>query len=295
MGRRPTTLASGVRLTRRGRVAITAVMLALVLGLGWLGARAVAALGGSGAPAAAATSSAAPANTRASGAGSASAAAAPSASASTSTSAPVSARASASATASALPAGAWTDAQGYVHTRTPASGKFASSTIAIAPTRPTSVMHTYIVQVETSLALKPNDVATQVAAVLNDPRGWIGMTSGPAKGVSFKLVSDPRKAEFVIHLATAQTVNRLCPLDTLDLWSCDAGKTVLLNADRWLYRTPIYTDTAAYRAYMVNHEVGHFLGFGHKQCSSTGRPAPVMMQQSKGLGGCTANPWPTVA
>jgi hypothetical protein len=50
-----------------------------------------------------------------------------------------------------------------------------------------------------------------------------------------------------------------------------------------------------YRAYLVNHEVGHRLGHGHSHCHGAGRPAPVMMQQSKGIGACTANPWPSVA
>jgi Protein of unknown function (DUF3152) len=43
---------------------------------------------------------------------------------------------------------------------------------------------------------------------------------------------------------------------------------------------------------VVNHEVGHWLGFGHSRCSGAGRLAPVMQQQSIGLEGCTFNPWP---
>ena len=47
-----------------------------------------------------------------------------------------------------------------------------------------------------------------------------------------------------------------------------------------------------YRHLVVNHETGHWLGLGHASCPRRGSKAPVMMQQSKGTGGCRLNPWP---
>ncbi|MDN5717960.1 MAG: DUF3152 domain-containing protein, partial [Janibacter sp.] len=51
-------------------------------------------------------------------------------------------------------------------------------------------------------------------------------------------------------------------------------------------------DLQLYRHYLVNHEVGHGLGKGHERCPRKGSPAPVMVQQTLSLHGCTANPWP---
>ena len=54
----------------------------------------------------------------------------------------------------------------------------------------------------------------------------------------------------------------------------------------------------AYRAYVINHEVGHALGIHehipHGKCS-TGRKAAIMTQQTKGTANCFLNPWPTEA
>lgn len=76
-------------------------------------------------------------------------------------------------------------------------------------------------------------------------------------------------------------------------WSCRVGNQVLINVDRWRGTTPTWPGSRpAYRSYVINHEVGHWLGLGHDYCSGAGAAAPVMQQQSKGLLGCRSNVWP---
>ncbi|MEU6553405.1 DUF3152 domain-containing protein [Streptomyces sp. NPDC046915] len=148
----------------------------------------------------------------------------------------------------------------------------------------------YRVDVENGLDLSAADAAKEVERVLADRRGWT------ADGHSaFQRVSGGT-TDFAVRIATPGTVDKICGesgLDTGGKVNCDVGRNVMVNLRRWLLATPVYAkDVTAYRALIVNHEVGHFLGHGHAGCPGTGRPAPVMMQQIKGMHGCVPNVWP---
>jgi hypothetical protein len=149
---------------------------------------------------------------------------------------------------------------------------------------------TYRVEIEQGVTVNGPAVAAAIHKTLTDPRGWQALHP-----VSFER-TDKADADLRIILATPTLTDKLClPLDTGGEVSCRVEDRVVLNAKRWIYAIPEFNgNVELYRSYLVNHEVGHALGHGHSTCTKPKTPAPVMMQQTKGLAGCLPNAWPTV-
>ncbi|HEV7952290.1 MAG TPA: DUF3152 domain-containing protein, partial [Candidatus Saccharimonadales bacterium] len=103
---------------------------------------------------------------------------------------------------------------------------------------------------------------------------------------------------FTLVMSEASQMTSFSPGCGVD-YSCNAGRYVIINQDRWLGATDSWNQAGGslrdYRHMVVNHETGHWLGHSHAQCGGAGQPAPVMQQQSISLQGCTFNPWPTAA
>jgi hypothetical protein len=156
----------------------------------------------------------------------------------------------------------------------------------------------YRVDVEKGLPLESKLFADAVHKTLNDKRSWAH--DGER---SFERV-EGGDADFVITLASAPTTDVWCAksgLDTsVDRVSCDSASTerVMINAYRWAGGAKTFGDDKmfSYRQMLINHEVGHRLGFDHVGCPKDGALAPVMMQQSKtlktGRAECRPNAWP---
>ena len=144
-------------------------------------------------------------------------------------------------------------------------------------------------KVESTVNININCVSDMILKILNDPRGWSTIANKKFQFTSFE------RSDFEIIFATPNTVDELCaPLDTNGIYSCRRENKVVLNYFRWLAGAKDFgTDLATYRLYLVNHEVGHMLGWGHSSCPAEGALAPLMMQQSKSTNGCRPYGWPT--
>ncbi|MBV6699824.1 DUF3152 domain-containing protein [Kitasatospora aureofaciens] len=152
-------------------------------------------------------------------------------------------------------------------------------------------LYRYKVRVENGLQETPEQFAAEVDAVLgNVQRGWAA-----GNDVSFqRMAADP--VDFTVYLATPGSTDRICGqygLDTDGWVNCGVSHQVVINVKRWVELSEYYAGKPdLYHALAVNHEVGHVLGHGHVECPGPGAPAPVMMQQIKGLHGCVQNGWP---
>ena len=120
-----------------------------------------------------------------------------------------------------------------------------------------------------------------VMCYLNDPEGW------STKGYFFEPVTSQEKVS--IRLAMPKVIKNVCGVDNL---SCAemGGRFVYLNAERWFHgsrESKLKLDD--YRQYLISHEIGHILGHGHEKCPCKGCKAPIMMQQTLGIGECKPN------
>jgi hypothetical protein len=136
--------------------------------------------------------------------------------------------------------------------------------------------------VQKQYSVPPGQFEFYAITYLNDPEGW------SKKGYSFEGVS--YNQDVTLHLSSQSTIDGECGLDGKLSCAEFKGKTIWLNADRW-YRGASKSKLSLddYRQYMISHEMGHILGYEHTNCPGPGAPAPIMMQQTKGIGKCTPN------
>jgi hypothetical protein len=154
--------------------------------------------------------------------------------------------------------------------------------------------------------------AQMVDQTLDNPKSW---THNP----QFAFIRiDEGKPDFRISLVSPDTVREGCGYEFRLETSCynpsygaDRQSRVFVNEARWVRgAVPFEGDVGSYRQYVINHEVGHAIGYvRHEPCDRQGGLAPVMMQQTFSTSNddgakfdpesvkpdgktCRFNPWP---
>ncbi|WP_433711311.1 DUF3152 domain-containing protein [Nocardia sp. CA-084685] len=151
-------------------------------------------------------------------------------------------------------------------------------------------------------------VAKMVDSTLGNPKSWAHDTK-----FAFRRI-DQGQPDFRISLASRESSRKACGFDIPIDSSCFNAdlRRVVLSEVRWVRGAPAFEgDIGSYRQYLVNHEVGHAIGYHqHQPCETDGGLAPVMMQQTFGTKNndiavldpdgvvpmdgkrCRFNPWP---
>ncbi|MEW2481110.1 DUF3152 domain-containing protein [Mycobacterium sp. NPDC051198] len=209
----------------------------------------------------------------------------------------------------------------------PAGGQFTEAgarTWRIVPgTTPkigqgTTKSFTYSVEVEDGVdttAFGGDDgFARMVSETLANPKSWTH------NGLfAFTRVDETSGVEpdFRVSLTSPMTVREGCGYDIELESSCynpsyDGHQPrVFVNEARWVRgAVPFQGDIGSYRQYLINHEVGHAIGYQrHEACEANGKLAPIMMQQTFSTSNddaakfdpgtvtadgltCKFNPWP---
>ncbi len=134
-----------------------------------------------------------------------------------------------------------------------------------------------------------SDFKAKVAETLNDPRGWV------RAGLKFVEVESSQDVNVILSDPASLEATPGCSGDL----SCTTwANQVIINDVRWREGTDASRaggmSTRDYQHMVVNHEMGHWLGhYAHEEGCAAGGPAPIMLQQSTGLRGCSSfNAWP---
>jgi hypothetical protein len=149
--------------------------------------------------------------------------------------------------------------------------------------------YTYDIKIPPSLNLRESLIINKIIDTLNDPQGW-------AKFGYHFYYNPNKKTDFIIKIVPNKTIKKICKFDGLSC--CDLSTNIIyLNLENWKKgskKSKLSLDE--YRCYQITHECGHIIGKGHLKIEDfkPGTKAPVMIQQTLGIGNLKPNCYPTI-
>ena len=131
-----------------------------------------------------------------------------------------------------------------------------------------------------------------IDSILADPRGWVHL------GYLFSRVRNKKDCDVIIYKKTPEQMDKkftnpdlkglsVCTMNIYPIEIC-------IHEGNWNNVPQDFEGSLLdYRAYLVQHEMGHALGYMHESpLNDPNELCPVMYQQTKGTRGiCRYNPW----
>jgi hypothetical protein len=131
----------------------------------------------------------------------------------------------------------------------------------------------------------------QIDQILSDPRGWAGL------GYSFINADVDVGVDVIVFKKSKREMDKRFPRPEMRGMSVAVLHTtpmeIWINGHNWNNIPLEFTGSLnEYRAYVVQHEMGHILGYSHQTPTDPKGKCPVMYQQTRGTRGiCIHNPW----
>lgn len=149
----------------------------------------------------------------------------------------------------------------------------------IVPLPPAAKTYSFCSAVRGAAGLDVASLTTKAQATLDNPHGW-------TLGGSLKFLSSSSNCNVTIWVASASEMAGFAPACAKQS-TCQVGNNVVINASNWAKAPADWKGSLEeYRAELINHEIGHWLGFDHAKCSATSPVAPLA-QPTLIVSGCS--------